>query len=78
MGILAKNWTGMLLVTVAASAALFAQSSGPGKPQSYASVKDARQIVGLSVAATERSWQARDHYVYMERDEDRRLTRLDR
>jgi hypothetical protein len=35
---------------------------------------DARQIVALSVAATERSWQARDyHYTYIERDEDRRL-----
>jgi hypothetical protein len=73
MGILATNWTGMLLVTVAASAALFAQSSGPGKPQNYADVVDVRQIIDRSVAATERSWQVRDHYVYMERDEDRRL-----
>jgi hypothetical protein len=29
--------------------------------------------VSPSVAATERSWEARDHYTYMERDEDRRL-----
>lgn len=34
---------------------------------------DARQIVGLSIAATERSWQARNHYIYMERDDDRRV-----
>ena len=27
----------------------------------------------LSVEATERNWHARDHYAYMERDEDRRL-----
>jgi len=39
-------------------------------------MQDARQIVGQSVAATERSWQARNHYVYMERDEDRRLDSL--
>ena len=32
--------------------------------------------MGQSVAATERSWQARNHYVYMERDEDRRLDSL--
>jgi hypothetical protein len=37
---------------------------------------DARQIVGLSVVAAERSWQARDHYNYMERDDDRRLDSL--
>ena len=73
MGILAKNWMAILLVTVAASAALFAQSSGPGKPQNYATVVDVRQIVDRSIEATERSWQVRDHYIYMERDEDRRL-----
>jgi hypothetical protein len=73
MGILAKSRMAILLVVLAASAALFAQSSAPEKPQNRASVLDARQIVGLSVAATERSWQARGHYTYMERDEDRRL-----
>jgi hypothetical protein len=61
---------------VVASAALFAQSSGPDKSQNQASVLDARQIVGQSLAATERSWQARDHYTYTERDEDRRLDAL--
>jgi hypothetical protein len=73
MEILAKSRMAMLLVMFAPSAALFAQSSGPEKPQKHASVLDARQIVGLSVAATERSWQARGHYTYTERDEDRRL-----
>jgi hypothetical protein len=29
--------------------------------------------VGPSIAATERSWEARGHYTFMERDEDRRL-----
>jgi hypothetical protein len=76
MGILAKFRMEMLLVMVAASAALFAQSSWSDKPQNDASVLDARQIVGRSVAATERSWQVRDHYTYMERAEDRRLDSL--
>jgi hypothetical protein len=76
MEILTKSRMAMPLVMVVASAALFAQSSGPEKPQSDASVLGARQIVGLSVAAAERSWQARNHYIYIERDEDRRLDSL--
>jgi hypothetical protein len=76
MEILAKSRMELLLVMVVASGAVFAQSSGPDKPRNHASVLDAREIVGLSVAATERSWQARDHYAYMERDEDRRLDSL--
>jgi hypothetical protein len=64
-----------VLVMLAASSALFAQSdvSSPAKTQNHASILDARQIVGPSVEATERSWQARGHYSYLERDEDRRL-----
>ena len=78
MKIRAKSPVEVFLVMLAASAALFAQSGGssPDKLQSHASVLDARQIVGLSVVATERSWQARDHYTYTERDEDRRLDSL--
>src|SRR6266403_2272616 len=76
MEFLAKSRIGTLLVAIAASSAVFAQDSGPGEHQSHASVLDARQIVGQSVAATERSWQARNHYVYMERDQDRRLDSL--
>jgi hypothetical protein len=76
MEIRAKSPMEVFLVMVAASAALFAQSGGPDKPQNDASVLDARQIVGLSIAATERSWQARGHYTYTERDEDRRLNSL--
>ena len=76
MEILTKIRMQMLFVMVAASTALLAQSSGPGKPQNDASVLDARQIVELSIVATERSWQARDHYTYMERDEDQRLDSL--
>jgi hypothetical protein len=74
MAIVTKSGMQMLLAMAAASTALFAQSSGPDTPQKQASVVEARQIVSPSVAATERSWQARDHYTYTERDEDRRLT----
>ncbi len=63
---------------VAASSALFAESGVPGEPQNQTSILEARQIVGLSIAATERSWQALDHYIYMQRDEDRRLDSLGR
>jgi hypothetical protein len=49
---------------------------GPDKPQDHAGILDARQIVAQSVTATERSWQARDHYTYTERQEDRRLDSL--
>ena len=34
---------------------------------------DVREIVRRSIAATERSWVARDHYLYTEHDQDRRL-----
>jgi len=73
MEILTKSSIGMLLIIVAASTAVFAQSSGPDTPQNDARIADARQIVSPSVEATERSWQARDHYTYVERDENRRL-----
>jgi hypothetical protein len=75
MEILIKSRMAMLLVTVAVSTVLFAQSSRPDKPQN-ASALDARQIVSWSIAASERSWQARNHYAYMERDEDRRRDSL--
>jgi hypothetical protein len=73
MKILAKSRIGALLIVVAASSALFAQDSGPDKPPIPASVLDAREIVGKSLVATEHSWQARDEYIFVERDEDRRL-----
>jgi hypothetical protein len=78
MEIRAKSPVEVFLVMLAASAALFAQSAGSSldKPQNQALVMDARQIVGLSITATERSWQARNHYIYMERDEDRRQDSL--
>jgi hypothetical protein len=76
MEIRTKSPVEVFLVMLAASAALFAQSGGPDKPQNHTSVLDASQIVSLSVAASQRSWQARDHYTYVERDEDRRLDSL--
>jgi len=73
MEFLAKSQIRRLLVMFAAASALFAQDRGPDKQQNPASVMDARQIVGQSIVATEHSWQARGEYIYMERDEDRRL-----
>jgi hypothetical protein len=76
MEFLAKFRVPTLLVVLAASYALYAQSSGPEKQQNGVSVLDARQIVRQSVLATERSWQARDQYIYTEHDDDRRLDSL--
>jgi hypothetical protein len=63
------------LVVVAGSCAVFAQigATSSDQRQNHASRLDARQIMGASVAATERSWQARGQYTYTERNEDRRL-----
>jgi hypothetical protein len=64
-----------LAIIFAASIPLLAQSHGssPDRPQNLVSVLDGRQIMRRSIAATERSWEARDHYVYAEHDQDRRL-----
>ena len=54
------------VVTFAASAVLFAQADvAPSK-------SNASQIMGSSIAATQRHWQVRLHYTYLERDENRR------
>ena len=63
---------GNLVVWLVASAALVAQSNSGVQSQNHSSVPDVRQIVESSIAATERHWQARLHYTYVERDEDRR------
>jgi hypothetical protein len=76
MVIAAKFGAQMLLLLIAASTALLAQSSGPETTQNQAGVADGRQVVLPSVLATQRSWQARDHYAYVERHEDRRLNSL--
>jgi hypothetical protein len=65
---------GTRILFFATAAVLFAQSNGssPG-PQSHSNSLDARQIVGPSIAVTERNWQARGRYTYMANDESRRL-----
>jgi hypothetical protein len=75
MQILAKSRVAILLVIVVSSATLFAQGGGstPDQTQTQASVLDAGAIVRTSIAATEHSWEARSHYTYTERDENRRL-----
>jgi len=76
MEILTKFRVGALSIVFAASSALFAQNKGSEEPQNQAIALDARQIVGQSLVVAEHSWQARDEYVFMERDEDRRLDSL--
>ncbi len=63
-----------VILLLAASSALFAQSNDfLVKSQNYSTAPEVRQIVESSIAATQRSWQGRLQYTYMERDEDRRL-----
>jgi len=65
---------GNVIILLAVSSALFAQSSDfRVKPQNPSSVPDVRQIVEWSIAATQRHWQTRLRYTYAARDEDRRL-----
>jgi hypothetical protein len=59
---------GNVIILLAASAALGAQIPGPLQT----SVPDARRIVESSIAATQRHWQARLQYTYLERDHDQR------
>jgi len=73
MEILTKSRISVLLVAVAASSSLFAQKNGVDKLGAQTASLDARQIVSQSLAATDHSWQARNDYIYIERDEDRRL-----
>jgi hypothetical protein len=63
-----------LIIMIAASAVGFAQINGSAaQPQNHSIGPDVRAIVGLSIAATDRSWRARIRYTYLQRDEDRRL-----
>lgn len=65
---------GKLILLVAASWVVFAQGDGLRiKSLSPTNGPDVRQIVEASIAATQRSWQRRLRYTYLERDEDRRL-----
>ncbi len=63
-----------VVIFLVASSTLLAQSNDfLVKSQSYSTVPEVRQIMAASIAATQRSWQGRLHYTYVERDEDRRL-----
>jgi hypothetical protein len=42
------------------------------KAQNHSGTPDARQIIESSIAVTQRHWQVRLRYTYVERDEDRR------
>jgi hypothetical protein len=65
---------GKVIITLAASAALFAQGVDVRvKSGNQFSTPDVRQLVESSIAATQRHWQERLHYTYVERDQDRRL-----
>jgi hypothetical protein len=64
-----------LITMLAAAATLVAQTNGSfpeNRPNHSLEVADVRQIVEASIAATQRHWQARLKYSYMERDESRR------
>ncbi len=64
---------GSAIIILTASFALFAQNvDSPVKSQNRSGVPDVRQIVDSSIAATQRHWQARLHYTYVEHDESRR------
>jgi hypothetical protein len=73
MEFLAKSRIATVLVVVSTSSLLLAQDDGPRRHRDNASNPDVLHIVGQSIAATERSLQARDRYTYVERDQDRRL-----
>jgi len=62
-----------LLILLAASPSLFAQSADSQvKSQNRSGAPDVRQIVDSSIAATQRHWQARLRYTYVEHSESRR------
>jgi|ERR1051326_6183530 hypothetical protein len=63
------------LIVIASAAALFAHNIGRSedKAKSELGGPNIRHIIELSIASTERNWQARSHYTYTEIDEDRRL-----
>ena len=68
-----KRMVGIGVMLSMASAVLFAQQhAGPVSGQSRSGLPDVRQIIESSLAETQRHWQARLHYTYLERDANRR------
>jgi hypothetical protein len=63
-----------LIIMITASAMGFAQGNGSATRLRNHSIRpDTREIVRRSIAATDRSWRGRVHYIYLQRHEDRRL-----
>jgi hypothetical protein len=63
-----------ILILLGASVVLLAQRNDFAvKSPNHHTEPDVRQLVDASIAATQRHWQARLHYSYVERDENRRL-----
>ncbi len=72
-GTMMTRMLGIGVTLLVASAALFArQDTGPVNGLSRSGVPDVRQIIESSIEATQRHWQARLHYTYLERDASRR------
>jgi hypothetical protein len=68
-----KRMFGIGVTLFIASAVHFAQGDTvPVNAENPSRVPDVRQIVELSIAATQRHWQTRLHYTYLERDTSRR------
>ena len=68
-----KRVCGIGVTCLVASAALFAQkNTGSVSGQSRSGAPDVRHIIESSIAATQRHWQARLHYTYLEHDASRR------
>jgi len=56
------------------SAGLLAQNnSTPANGREHAALVDGRDLLLRSIATAERSWKAREHYTYTQRDEEKRL-----
>jgi hypothetical protein len=63
-----------LITIITVLGAHFTQAGGSARAADDHSIEpNTCGIVARSIAATDRSWRARSHYLYIERDEDRRL-----
>ena len=61
-------------IILCCSASLLAQDNATSsKGREHAASIDGRDILRRSIATAERSWKAREHYTYTERDEEKRL-----
>ncbi len=66
--------TRTLGIILCCSAGLLAQNSAtPSNGREHAATVDGRDLLLRSIATAERSWKAREHYTYTQRDEEKRL-----